>query len=331
LVLGEVLGLIKLIPIAEESLGVRSMCFYVETPDVKLLLDAGLSLAPRRFGYPPHPLEFKAVKSLREKVIRYAKLSSVIFVSHYHYDHITPNFSSWYEWIKEDTYKEIYEGKILLIKDPKHNINPSQLRRGHAFLRSVKEIAKEVKIADSSKFMFGNTTVEVSEPVPHGSEGTRLGYVLLVNFQYEDESVVYTSDVEGPVTEKTLSLILNYSPSILIVGGPPLYLAGTKVPVADIDKAIASLKLIALSVPTIILCHHTLRAIDWREHMEPIIEAADTMGHKVLTAAEYLGVRESLLEANRKKLYEEKPPSEEFLKWIRLSKEKRINLEPPLQ
>ena len=324
------MSLIKIIPVAEESFGVRSMCFYIETPDIKLLVDAGLSLAPRRFGYPPHPLEFKAVKLLREKVIQYAKSSSVIFVSHYHYDHITPNFSSWYEWIREDTYKEIYREKVLLIKDPKNKINPSQLRRAHAFLRSVKDLAKEIKIADSSKFVFGNTIIEVSEPVPHGSEGTRLGYVLMLKVQYEDESVVYTSDVEGPMAEKTLSLILDYSPTTLIVGGPPLYLARVKVPEGDVNKGIASLKLLALSVPEIILCHHTLRASDWRERMRPVIETAEAMGHNVLTAAEYLGLRENLLEANRKILYEEKPPSEEFLRWIKLPKEKRVNLEPPL-
>lgn len=324
------MGLIRIIPVAEESFGVRSMCFYIETSDIKLLVDAGLSLAPKRFGYPPHPMEFRAVKLLREKVIQYAKSSSIIFVSHYHYDHITPSFNSWYEWIKEDTYKGIYRGKVLLIKDPKNKINPSQLRRGHAFLRSVKNLAKEIKIADSSKFIFGNTIVEVSKPVPHGSEGTKLGYVLMLKVQYEDESVVYTSDVEGPMTEKALSLILNYSPTTLILGGPPLYLAGVKVPETEVNKGIASLKLLALSVPKIILCHHTLRDNDWKEHIRSVIEAAEAMGHNILTAAEYLGLREKLLEANRKILYEEKPPSEEFLKWIKLPREKKINLEPPL-
>lgn len=54
----------RLIPLAAESFGARSMCTYVETRDVKILLDAGVSLRPKRFGLPPHPLEFKAIKSV---------------------------------------------------------------------------------------------------------------------------------------------------------------------------------------------------------------------------------------------------------------------------
>jgi len=47
---------IRVVPLAEESFGVRSMCTYVETPDVRVLLDAGVSLGPNRFGFPPYPL-----------------------------------------------------------------------------------------------------------------------------------------------------------------------------------------------------------------------------------------------------------------------------------
>jgi len=35
---------IKVIPLADESFGVRSMCTYIETPDVKILTDPGVSL-----------------------------------------------------------------------------------------------------------------------------------------------------------------------------------------------------------------------------------------------------------------------------------------------
>jgi Predicted hydrolase of the metallo-beta-lactamase superfamily len=32
----------EVVPVGEESLGVRSMCLYVETRDVKILFDAGV-------------------------------------------------------------------------------------------------------------------------------------------------------------------------------------------------------------------------------------------------------------------------------------------------
>jgi len=43
---------VKIIPLAFESFGVRSMATYVET-DQKILIDPGTSLGPKRFGFPP--------------------------------------------------------------------------------------------------------------------------------------------------------------------------------------------------------------------------------------------------------------------------------------
>ena len=50
---------IKITPLAEESLGVRSMCTYIETKDTKILLDAGAALAPNRLEYPHTPENIK--------------------------------------------------------------------------------------------------------------------------------------------------------------------------------------------------------------------------------------------------------------------------------
>ena len=38
---------IRFIPLAAESLGVRSMCTYAETSDIKVLIDPGASLCNR--------------------------------------------------------------------------------------------------------------------------------------------------------------------------------------------------------------------------------------------------------------------------------------------
>ena len=56
----------EFIPLAEESLGVRSVAAYLATGDVKILLDTGISLAPKRYGLPPHPREVERAKQLRE-------------------------------------------------------------------------------------------------------------------------------------------------------------------------------------------------------------------------------------------------------------------------
>ena len=83
---------IKVTPLAAESFGVRSMCTLVQTPDVTLLLDAGVSLCPNRFGLPPHPTEFKAIIKLRKRLAEAADKAEVVTISHYHFDHHTPSY-----------------------------------------------------------------------------------------------------------------------------------------------------------------------------------------------------------------------------------------------
>ena len=62
------LNSIRISPLAAESFGVRSMCTLVETPDLIVLLDAGISLSPYRFNLPPHPIEFQTISRLRKTI-----------------------------------------------------------------------------------------------------------------------------------------------------------------------------------------------------------------------------------------------------------------------
>ncbi|NIM45398.1 MAG: hypothetical protein GTO54_07205, partial [Nitrososphaeria archaeon] len=86
---------IKVLPLASESFGVRSMCTYVETPDIKILLDAGVSLGPNRYGFPPHPREYKALKERRNLILKIAEKADIVTISHYHFDHHTPSYTDW--------------------------------------------------------------------------------------------------------------------------------------------------------------------------------------------------------------------------------------------
>ena len=67
------LSKIKVTPLAAESFGVRSMCTLVETPDVAVLLDAGVSLCPYRFSLPPHPIEVQiAIRRAKDYYSKFA-------------------------------------------------------------------------------------------------------------------------------------------------------------------------------------------------------------------------------------------------------------------
>ena len=45
----------RIVPLAFDSFGVRSMATFVETDDLKVLIDPGVALAPVRYGLEPHP------------------------------------------------------------------------------------------------------------------------------------------------------------------------------------------------------------------------------------------------------------------------------------
>jgi len=79
----------------------------------------------------------------------------------------------------------------------------------------------------------------------------------------------------------------------------------------------------------VIFDHHALRSENWREEIRPIYEAGRGVDHTVTTAAEYLGLKPNALESMRQQLYADDPPSESFLKWCALQRDKQTQTPPP--
>ena len=322
---------IRVTPLAAESLGVRSMCTYVETPDVKVLLDAGASLGPSRWGLPPHPREYRALAECRERISKAAEEADVITISHYHFDHHTPSFTDWFcNWSSAEIATKIYERKIVLAKSPRSKINYSQRRRGWMFRKTAGKHVKRLEVADGRRFEFGDTMLKFSEPAFHGVKNTSLGWVLMTTIDYGDERILFASDVEGPMYNPTFEMILGEAPDLLILGGPPLYLAGFKVNDTHIQQGMKNLEKLVKNIPTTILEHHTLRDGKWREACQPIFDIASKAGHTVLTAAELLKRENNLLEYRRRKLFETEPPSPDFKKWMNLTLSERKQTRPPI-
>jgi predicted metallo-beta-lactamase superfamily hydrolase len=321
----------KVIPLAEESFGVRSMCTFVETSDTKILLDAGASLAPKRMGYPPHPREYKALSECRKKIMEKAEEADVVTISHYHFDHHTPSYTDWFtNWSSAEIAKKIYEGKIVLAKSYRSMVNPSQRRRGWMFTKTGGIHAKTLQTADSRAFQFGETKLKFSEPVFHGPENSELGWLVMVIIEFADQKVVFTSDVQGPMHTPTLDQILAEKPQLVIVGGPPTYLAGFRIKEENIETGMLNLKRLAENVPTTILEHHMLRDENWRSFSQHIFDTANEHDHSVLTAAEYTGTKNNLLEFRRRQLFEIEPPDSDFEKWMRQPLQKRKLSKPPI-
>ncbi len=324
---------IKVIPLAAESFGVRSMCTLIETSDIKILLDAGISLSPWRFGLPPHPIEFQTIIKLRKQIAEAAEKVEIVTISHYHFDHHTPSFEDWLvNWTeKEETARQIYKEKRVLLKNPREKINPSQRQRAWLFQKTGGKFAKILEAADGKTFVFGNdTSLHFSEAVTHGPENGMLGWVIMAEIRCSDETFMFAPDVQGPISNRATELIKAARPDTLMIGGPPLYLCGFKVDEKQLRQGLRNLTSLAEMVPLLILEHHALRDVTWRDKTQQVYEAASKTGNIIKTAAEFIGQENVFLESKRTQLYKEMPPSKDFEKWMRESSGTKSVKKPPI-
>jgi predicted metallo-beta-lactamase superfamily hydrolase len=327
-----VLNEIKVTPLAAESFGARSMCTLVETPDVRLLLDAGVSLCPYRFGLPPHPTEFKTIDILRKRIAESADKAEVVTISHYHFDHHTPSYEDWLvNWTEaKETAQRIYEGKVVLVKNPREKINASQRKRAWIFQKTGGKVARSLEATDGKTFVFGGTVLRFSEAVPHGPDDSMLGWVVMANVEYATERFMFAPDVQGPMSIHTVELIKSAKPQVIMVGGPPFYLGGFKVEETQLRLGLQNLMAVVEAVPVTILEHHALRDEAWQQMTRQVYDLAAQVGHKVMTAAEFAGKGNNFLESKRRMLYVENPPSKEFEKWMREGLTARSHVKPPI-
>jgi hypothetical protein len=109
-----------------DSLGAKSACTFVSTPDVGVLIDPGVAAMQRSYPAPPEKKLYwkeRALEAIKAKV----KEAGVVVISHYHNDHYLPNDI------------DFYMGKLLLAKNPNEWINDSQRRRAEEFFSKLCE------------------------------------------------------------------------------------------------------------------------------------------------------------------------------------------------
>ena len=322
------LGDIEITPLAAESLGTRSLCTRVVTPDIDILFDPSVALA-KRYSLEPHPEEYLALRKSLDTIVKVAAESEILSVSHYHYDHVRPGFENQiYNLSTKNERREMYSGKIVLTKDNKENINPSQRRRGFYFEKDVKEVVKKIEWADDRTFKFNDTKVTYSPPLPHGPSNSRLGFVLATIVENSGNRFMFAPDVQGPIVQDTLQYILQAAPDLLIVGGPPIYLS--RFTGGERGTARNSLVVLASTIPTLVIDHHLMRDNSWKDWLSPVLSAAENAGNRVLTMAELLGVENRLLEAERVERYKTHPPSEEFMNWAHATEEFKLKHPAPI-
>ncbi len=112
--------LLEFIPVWFDSMGAKSSCTLVKTPDVAVLIDPGIAAMQK--GFPASNYKKMLWKREGKKAIKKAaKEADIIVISHYHHDHYFPDEL------------EIYANKIIFAKNPNEYINDSQRKRAEQF------------------------------------------------------------------------------------------------------------------------------------------------------------------------------------------------------
>ena len=277
----------KIVPLAAESLGVRSVATYVECGDTRVLIDPGASLAASRFTLPPADEEWEALKRANDRISGYAARAQWLFVSHYHEDHFRYD-------------AEIYRDRGVWAKDPNRMINPSQEARARELWKALDGTCR-LDTAEGRRYETADCVLSASPPLAHGVEGGGLGYVvaLTVTDRREGFRFVHASDVQGPLSAVAAAYLIRERPSLLYLAGPPAYLEA-RVGRVLIEQGVEHLlRIIDRTGCRVIMDHHALRDADYPERFRRLWET-----DRVVTAAGFLGLDDRPLEARRRILWQ---------------------------
>lgn len=271
-----------------DSMGVRSMATLVETGQGLMFIDPGAALGPQRYGLPPHPLEYRALERSLDKIRSKVEESDIIIITHYHRDH--------YLFRPEEAH--LYRGKTIYAKHPQRDINYSQRARAYALFKQmgVESIAKELVFADGREVELGRVRIKFSEPYSHGECRTPLGKVIGVAIYEEGESVLHASDAQGCLCRDSLDFVSSNPASLLIISGPPTYLGSSGQLHPNTLETIRAFK-----GEIIVMDHHLLRDRDYERYLNALRSARP--GLRIVTAAEFMGLKVEQLEAYRDLLW----------------------------
>jgi uncharacterized protein len=273
----------RVMPLAADSLGVRSMATYVEAGSLRLLIDPGVTLAPRRYGLAPAAEEEEALARACVRIEGYAVRATHVMVSHFHADHFR-------------TDPALYAGRQVWAKDPRGMIDRHQAGHGREFWRVMSPHC-QIEAADGRQVELDGVSMRFSPPLPHGQDGSEFGQVVAVTVD-DGTRFIHASDLQGPASPVATGYLLRERPDLVYLSGPPTYLQG-QVGYDVVQRGIENLiRLVGETGCRVILDHHAVREPRFRERLAQAFATG-----QVVTAAQYLGRRDECLEARRAALW----------------------------
>lgn len=271
--------------VAFDSFGVMSMCSRIETPELAVTVDPGVSLQSAAFPL-PEPQRRELLQRYEQAVADSCERSQAIVISHYHFDHFAPQRRP-----------EIYAGRVLFAK-ALDGLPQKQLTTATRFLEAIDGLPQEVIWADGRRFKFGRTELGFSAPVWHGRSEADPGTVIMTDVKRGRERVLVTSDVIGPTETATTDLICTSGARELVIDGYATHLLGRFATDLELIKSIVNLCRILAQKPLRTLCldHHAARDYRYPAFLRLVYDKARQLKKRFGTAAELAGRTSMVLE-----------------------------------
>ncbi len=276
---------VSLICVAVDSFGVKGMCVRIETPDLTVTVDPGVSPQTAEFPLPEErrkELQAKYTQAVIESCIH----SQAIVISHYHLDH----FLSQRE-------PRVYTDKIIFAKDIA-DLPQKQQETAQRFFRAIDGLPKEIIWADGRRFKFKRTEIGFSPPLWHGRLAAEPGKVIMTDVKRGKERVLVSSDIAGPVDETTTDRICQINPREAAIDGYPSSLSDSPATDLELLKSIINISRI-LHLPglkTLVLDHHLARDYRYPALWQIVYRKAAELKKRFGTAAELKGEKSLVLE-----------------------------------
>ena len=278
-----------------ESLGVRSLCCVVTMAERKVVIDPGLALGYHRHGLLPHPAQVAVGEQVRRTILHELQGATDVVMSHFHGDHVPLPDANPYQ-LSVKVVAPLLRPARIWAKGPE-GLSHNMLNRKRALEQTL-----ERELPDAEKCFDGPLAFSAS--MPHGDRRSRLGTVMMTRMESQGFVFVHASDIQL-LDRQAISAILAWEPDLVLVGGPPLYLRqfSRKLRQQAWENALQ----LARQVDTLVIDHHLLRneeGLNWLERL------TSQTGNHVICAADLMGRRRLLLEAQRQQLYEDMPVPE---------------------
>jgi len=128
----------------------------------------------------------------------------------------------------------------------------------------------------------------------------------MVYIEEGKNSILFGSDAQSLADKEALKFVEEKNPQLLIVDGYPTIFVGWRMRERDFLNAKENLKeaIRATDVKKVILDHHIVRDLNYKEKIEDVFEVGKSLKKEIITAAEFFQLENFFLEAWRKEIKE---------------------------